>query len=480
VNGNNGIVIGATPAMDRFGAAGKAFRFDGTSSYISIPDSPSLRFSSTDAFTVSLWFYADGALPSLDADTLISKYTNVSGDFFWEIRLHNGPGHANEQYFYAGRQNAYQADCFSPSAYQTGAWVNMVCSYSGNSLKMYLNGNLSSQTTYSDPFCPGDDTMPLTLGNKRIGTDNYWYSGLLDDIRIYNNVLNEAQISNLYHEGGWSGLGPMVNVPAGSFQRDATATNVSTITTAYWMSKHEITRAQFSTIMVTDPSNITYSGGNTDPVQMTNWYHAIAYCNKLSIAEGLEQVYSVTGINFGTLTYAGIPITTNASWDAATANRSASGYRLPTETEWMWAAMGATSDRYNGNTGIGTNTSGYLKIFAGSSGSNVIGDYAVFGYGHGETGATTSFRSNPVGSKLPNEIGLYDMTGNVFEWNWDWDAPYPSGLLTDYLGAASGTNRMLRGGSWGFHSSNCTVAYRDYPFYPYGQNLNFGFRVVRP
>jgi formylglycine-generating enzyme required for sulfatase activity len=267
----------------------------------------------------------------------------------------------------------------------------------------------------------------------------------------------------------------LVTVPAGSFQRDATATNISTITTAYRMSAHEITRAQFVEIMVTDPSDGGSSSGTTDPVQMTNWYHVIAFCNKLSLAEGLTPVYTVTGVDFTTLTYGAIPTTGNADWNAATATWTNNGYRLPTEMEWMWAAMGAPGDGQGG----GTNTTGYAKAFAGSTGSNVIGDYAVFGYYGGETGRTTTERTNPVGSKLANELGLYDMSGNVWEWCWDWYAGYPTGTQTDYRGAASGANRVKRVGCWNSPASDCTVAHRV-GLNPEGRTDAIGFRVVRP
>jgi sulfatase modifying factor 1 len=262
-------------------------------------------------------------------------------------------------------------------------------------------------------------------------------------------------------------IGILKYVPAGTFSRDGAAGNNSTVS-AFHMSRYEITRAQFAALLGTDPSNSAYSSGTSDPVQTTNWYHAIAFCNKLSLAEGFTPVYSVSGVNFATLTYAAIPTSSGTIWDAATADWSANGYRLPTEMEWMWAAMGATAG-----------TTGYLKAFAGSTGSNAIGDYAVYGYGSGQAGATTAQRSNPAGSKLLNELGLYDMSGNVMEWNWDWYAAYPTGALTDTRGPASGTSRVLHGGDWSDNVSLCAVAAR------LGQTPNqailvFGFRVVRP
>ena len=264
-------------------------------------------------------------------------------------------------------------------------------------------------------------------------------------------------------------IGTLIYVPKGSFQRDSISTNISVITTPYRMSEHEITRDQFSVIMGADPSDGTYSSGTGDPVQMVNWYHAISFCNKLSIAEGLTQVYSVTGVNFSSLAFDSIPTDSSDTWNAATANWSANGYRLPTEMEWMWAAMGAIDD--------------YTKLFAGSNGSNAIGDYSVFGYYGSETGGTTTGRSNPVGSKFPNELGFYDMSGNVLEWNWDWYASYPAGTIysntSEGRGAASGARHVGRGGGWSGFASDCTVACRC-RYDPDDRGGNIGFRVVLP
>jgi formylglycine-generating enzyme required for sulfatase activity len=264
-------------------------------------------------------------------------------------------------------------------------------------------------------------------------------------------------------------IGTLKYVPAGSFQRDATSTNISTVS-AFRMSEYEITRSQFLAIMGTDPSDSTRSTGSSDPVQKANWYHAIAFCNKLSIAEGLNPVYSVSGVNFSTLTYAEIPTSNNATWNATTANWSANGYRLPTEMEWMWAAMGATSGY--GYTS-GTYTSGYTKAFAGSTGSNSMGDYAWTWENR-----SVDYKSHPVGTKYANELGLYDMSGNVWEYCWDWYDSYPTGTQTNYRGAASGTTRVYRGGAWDCDASEATVAFR-YGYIPSHPCNGIGFRVVR-
>ena len=275
----------------------------------------------------------------------------------------------------------------------------------------------------------------------------------------------------------------MVTVPAGSFQRDSTPANISTITTPFRMSQYEITRAQFLAVMGVDPSDATYSTGMTDPVQQVSWYAAIAFCNKLSIAEGLTPVYYVEGVNFSTLTYGAIPTTYNAAWNAAVATWTNNGYRLPTEMEWMWAAMGATSGSgYAGPTYL----TGYGKLFAGndsilangSGGSHVIGDYAWIW-----ENTDAYMKSHPVGTTggggHANELGLYDMSGNVWEWCWDLYASYPSGTLSDFRGAASGMYRSQRGDSWSSLASNMAVAVRSYGS-PHVSWNRLGLRVVRP
>lgn len=272
-------------------------------------------------------------------------------------------------------------------------------------------------------------------------------------------------------------IGVLRYVPAGSFLRGYERTKLSVVTKPFRIGEHEITREQFLEIMDADPTNESFSTGMTDPVSEVSWYDAIVFCNKLSIAEGLDPVYFIDGIDFSSLAFDDIPDweeeseTVLALWNSVTAVLENNGYRLPTEMEWMWAAMGATNDRYQHYNGAGINTQGYLKTFAGDSGGNLIHDYTW-------SGDNSDDKTHPVGSKLPNELGLYDMSGNVLEFCWDWLATYPDGTLTDYANSDPATSRVKRGGGWYYPSTHCDVSARAGcgPQYGYWDS---GLRVVR-
>jgi formylglycine-generating enzyme required for sulfatase activity len=179
--------------------------------------------------------------------------------------------------------------------------------------------------------------------------------------------------------------------------------------------------------------NPYFTQGDNQPVVLVSWYDAIEYCNWRSREEGLGPAYMRNG-------------------DSVTWDRSADGYRLPTEAEWEYACRAGSMTAY-------------------STGGSITTGQANYEWKAGKT--------SDVGSYAPNSWGLYDMHGNVREWCWDWRGPYSGGVQTDPEGPPSGTNRIERGGSWNTSGRNLRSAYRGSGTPSY-RSYSLGFRLVRP
>lgn len=230
---------------------------------------------------------------------------------------------------------------------------------------------------------------------------------------------------------------------------------------SFYMSDHEVTRGEYKTLMGEDPSSASAydKDGNeltgddavkNNPVNYISWYDALVYCNTRSINEGLTPCYEIDG-KTAPKDWGSVPTSSDSTWNAATCDFTADGYRLPTEAEWEWAARGGENYTY--------------------AGSDDIDEVAWYTSNTNDTG------TRDVKTKKKNAYGLYDMSGNVWEWCWDWyDWNISSG--TPDAGPASGSGRCLRGCSWNSSAGRARVASRLVNS-PYNRDDYCGFRLVR-
>jgi sulfatase modifying factor 1 len=225
-----------------------------------------------------------------------------------------------------------------------------------------------------------------------------------------------------------------------------------TLTRGFWLKETEVTQGEWEALMGNNPSHFS-SCGTTCPVEYVSWWDAVAYCNALSSAQSLTSCYTLSGCS-------GTPGVAGYTCSSITQVASCTGYRLPTEAEWEYAyRAGTTTAFYNGAI----------------TGQVVDPNLELIGW----YGANSGSQTKPVAGKTANAWGLYDMSGNVYEWVWDWYlyGDYGSTPQLDPSGPPSGDYRTIRGGGWDFTARGCRAASRDDG--PLSLNFAVGFRPAR-
>ena len=232
--------------------------------------------------------------------------------------------------------------------------------------------------------------------------------------REANELVNTIGMEFVRIEAGTFRMG----LPTGRAGRsDERSLHTVRITQPFYLGKYEVTQGQWRTVLGNNPSHFA-DCGDTCPVENVSWEDAQAFIAALNAREGITA------------------------------------YRLPTEAEWEYATRAGTRTAYS------------------------------FGNRPRELGAYAWYRDNsdgtthPVGSKRPNDWGVYDLHGNVWEWVADWYGDYPSSRVTDPQGPSSGTRRIIRGGGWGYDASDCRSGTRG-TGPPISRSGSVGFRLAR-
>ena len=236
---------------------------------------------------------------------------------------------------------------------------------------------------------------------------------------------NAANIEMLLVPEGTFTMGCSASTQFGCLSEE-TPTHQVTLTQTFYMGRYEVTQAQWTAKMGSNPS---YFGGQpNNPVEQVTWN---------LIASGSTSFMSLTGL------------------------------RLPTEAEWEYAYRAGTTTAFHSFPGY----------TSGTNDDTLLGNIAWYSGNNGASGSST-YGTKAVGGKFANALGLHDMAGNVLEWCQDWYGPYSSASVTNPTGPATGTSRLLRGGDWYFNSYGCRGSQRDNgnPGYAGGY---IGFRAVR-
>jgi len=286
---------------------------------------------------------------------------------------------------------------------------------------------------------------------RKVATILTDYTIILPEKIMENPVLKQTNTGYQLTIGDRA-LCNLISIPGGSFLRkDGQTVKVN----GFCMAQFPVTQEFYEAVTGANPSSFK---GSHHPVESVSWYEAVRFCGRLN--EELMNSAQLKGSDMCKLVNL-----TDEQLNSYKINPTSKGFRLPTEAEWEYAAH-PTGFENPSDVGF-QNPSDVTQRYAGSDILDLVGWYD----------GNNEYESKPVGLKFPNQVGLYDMSGNVWEWCWDWSGEYNNDQVDNPIGENSGAYRVIRGGSWILSAGNCRSA-RRFNYFPDNSGNDFGFRLL--